>query len=188
MELSIKQLQRGLGKAVQGVEHKYHTNYHGATTTYSGGIITINSVVQGDSNQERIGDSLIMKSLEIRMLIDSAMAVPYTRVCVLIDKQNTITSVADFIVLGSAALCLGFPVFNNRAQYSLLMDKCFLHDDVFNTSVIEYFKYNLRDTKTIFAATTTTIETNAVKIIYWSPIVSSGSSIEIQSRIIFKDE
>jgi hypothetical protein len=188
IERSIQNLQRGLGKALQGVEHKVHGYYHGATTTWVGGLIILNTISQGDENSQRIGDSLVMKSLEVRMLIDSAMAVPYTRVCLIIDKQNTITAVSDFITLGSAALCLSYPIFNNRAQYSLIMDKCFLHDDVFNTNVIEYFKYSLRDTKTIFTATTTTIETNAVKLIYWSPIVSSGSSIEIQSRIIFKDE
>jgi hypothetical protein len=159
---------------------------------YDGTVLPLNDMAQGDTDQTRDGDSISMKSLEIRATVTNNAAVTAgVRLVVVRDKQNTLANPGDYLAYGSDPVALNTPfAWDNRHRFTVLYDEVINADGtLFDKHSIVHF-IPLKGLKTQYDGGSTDATTNALKLIYISDVDSTGMTfptLRLVSRLIYND-
>lgn len=174
------QLWKDVHKLKSMLNVEYKENYASLTSTsvdFAGAITTLNQISQGDADGTRDGDSLKMINLSIRgyTRINGISGDVLSRIIIFLDPQNVITSPNEVLAtVGSTLAPLSPKSYDNRFRTKILYDKVFKLDP--NYSPQQYFKFALAINKhTQFNAGTTTITSNALKVLLISDVDSAAS-------------
>ncbi len=157
--------------------------------TWTGTIIDINDPGQGVTDQLRIGDSILNKSLTIRTYSTFDTVATVVRIMVIRDKQDTISTVSEVLEDTGTTLSVCSPLKkDNKKQFSVKYDRTFTVDAQ-HPLVIADFTLNNIDDHTQFQNGTTTINSGAYKFIAISNSAVAGGTPTFRglSRHLFID-
>jgi len=139
--------------------------------------ITINNPGQGDTDLTRDGDSLLNKSIKLRFLFTIVSTNNATiRIIVLKDKQNT-TGLTDVLQsTGDSYTPIENYLYDKRLRYVIMSDKTY---NITTSDPVVYVEevYRNLDTHTQFNAGTTTVNTNAYKVLIFSDLGEATAPI-----------
>jgi hypothetical protein len=170
----------------------YDTIINGSTYAYDAWFTaTLNTIDQGDGDTERIGDKIISQCLDINYLVkQNGSNANVTRMIVIYDKQNTISTQANLLTADTAVYSyISHFNYDTQSQYVILHDQFLLHDGTLNDALAGTLCVKFPTNITRFNAGTTTINTGAVKIFFLSDVADSGTkpSITMALRYYFVD-
>jgi hypothetical protein len=172
-------LSRRVAKIESGIQTKHNdTIISGSTYAYDSWFTAeLNVVDQGDADTERVGDRINNLCLDINFLVkQNGSNSNATRMIVIWDKQNSISTQANLLSGGTAAYSyLSHFNYDTQSQFTVLFDKLILHDGTYNDSWLGTHCIQLRNRSTRFNAGSTTINTGSLKIFLLSDVIDSGS-------------
>lgn len=156
------------------------------------GFLTIlNTVPIGTGDNNRIGDKIFCKSVQIRFELNRGNQDSIIRMIVIRDKANTVlnSDVLEYSGNDDAFVPLNPYRRDTKYDYKVLMDKRFI---VSNVERNIYFKsYNIKlNCLTQFATASNIIEHNAIKILFFTDAfgaVTWDPTIYFMSRLYFTD-
>lgn len=173
-------------KNLINVEHKSLDNTINSQISYDGFVSIINVPPQGITDHQRVGDSILNKQFRIRGWLQRQGADTMVRMIIIKDKQNTVTTTADYFQsTGTIYSPFEYKKEDNMFQSKKLYDELYCLTTDENAKVFDV-KLNDLDDHTTFDNATTTITTNAYKIIFISDQVpSSGTEPTVTYRSRF---
>lgn len=187
---SAFKLARRLADAVN-IEYKERDTASSVTPTNNGTVVSLaGNIIQGDSQAERVGDSIKLQNLTMRMLVTpGASATEYLRVIVFHDKQNTISTGANMLALvGSAQSIISPKNEDNKYQSRILYDKVI---PIVPTSARAVFKVHEvfpLNWHCHYSAGTTTVKDGDIKVLFISnTVAASTASIFYNFQLSYTD-
>lgn len=178
-------------RSLINVETKYKDYDRTETSINQNGVLrTLNDPAQGTSASTRVGDSILMKSIDIRGEIYANTSPAYLRMILIIDKQNTITTAAQ-ILENTGTYYSVHSQYNqdNRKQFSVLYDRTRFVDQTTNQDnhLFHIRKKLSRHVK--FDTGTITINTGALKLLCISNanVAAAEPTTRYRSRFTYID-
>lgn len=174
-------------RSMVNVEKKKSDNTYSSNNTWNGDMITLNNIAQGDSNNERIGDSMVVKSIKVHGIHVRSAADCAVRVILLLDKQNCVTTLQDVLVLVGQQYS-PFSGYNhdNDRRFRILSDKTYELNSNSPQKVFKISATNLK-THTRYDNGATTINSGAYKMIILSNKSSGGPLTTMFTRLEYID-
>jgi len=190
--LPVAQKALKVAKFVAGIinaEFKYNlASASLVTPTWNGTVTSLCLPSQGSGADQRTGDSIKLKDFVIRGVIDfNALGVPeMVRVVIFIDKQNAITTGAQFFqTVGVYLATESEKNEDNKYETKTLFDRTFM---VSNYKPQTKFKYAMPiGYHTHFTKGTTAISNNALKMCYISQNPTNSAKISYIVRTGYVD-
>ncbi len=167
-------------------EQKAYDSGNTSTSSYNGTILPIALMAQGTTDNQRVGDSVLNKSIFIRGTVQRNTTDSSVRFILFRDKQNTIASTAD-LMNNTGSTYSPFEPFHkdNKKQFTILLDKTFVVD-TYHPKTDYKFEFKNLDTHSQFDNGGTTINTGGYKIALISDTVA-GPSVLTMSRLFYID-
>lgn len=160
------------------------------TPTWNGTSFSQQPVPQGTGMSNRVGDQVTIVGHDIRwQIVNNAATTTMTRVILILDYENIITSLANVLAnTGSVVTPLSPYLRPQRGQYKVLYDKVFLTDAVQKGQVIGKFRWR-GGVKQTYNTSTNTQTKNVFKMFFVSDIgVTSMPTADLFWRMFFTDE
>lgn len=154
----------------------------------TGAIIDLCTVAQGVGNAARIGDSMKLQNLTLRyqLFADSATASDLVRVIVFHDKENSISTVGQFLAYqGNPIAPLSPKNEDNKYNTKTLHDQ--VHSVMFGATLPHRDLVIPLNFHQHYQAGTTTIKDGALKMIVIAANASSVTDFWYQSQVSFTD-
>lgn len=165
-------------------EKKFAVTGISANIDHDGSVFTLNNVERGLGDSERVGDRLTVDRVMFeawRVLPGSATGRFSLRIVIILDKQNTVTSVSDvFLATGSGQAPFLAYVKDRRRRFSVLYDSKGNHMDQYNKGDCLSWDRKVQ-TRTQFNSGTDQILTGAIKLL---AISSAGESSNTKPLLI----
>lgn len=181
-----------VAKFVAGIinaEYKYQeASVSLQVPTWNGTLYTLCTPAQGAGATARNGDSLKMMNLTMRGVIDynTLGIAEMVRLIIFIDKQNIITTGAQFLQYTGVYMATSSPK-NEGNKF----DTKVLYDRIFPVSLYKpqyKFTINMKlNSHVHFAAGTTTIENGALKLLFISQNPTNSPRFSYITRVTFVD-
>lgn len=169
-------------------ESKYYEATAIATaSTYTGALIPLCYPAQGVGASQREGDSIKLKNLTIRgEFVFNGTNAENTRLIIFNDKENASTTAGDILeYTGSAVSVYSGKNPNLRFDTKILYDKTFTLD---SSNPIRRFDIVLKcGWHTNFAAGTTTIENNSLKLLFIGQQAAAGATLSFIAKTTYID-
>ena len=170
-------------------EYKYQeASVSSQVPTWNGTLYTLCTPAQGSGATGRNGDSIKMKALTLRGLIDfntSGLA-EMVRLIIFIDKQNVVTTGAQMLQYTGVYMATNSPKNEgNKFDTKILYDKCFpvsLYKPQYKFETVIKLNSHVH-----FAAGTSTIENGALKMLFISQSPVNSPRFSFISRVTFVD-
>lgn len=177
-------------KSLVNVEYKYFDQ--GASlgvANWNGSLTTLCAPAQGVGALQRTGDSIKMKNLTMRYAWErnpSGINNEICRIVIFIDKENSITTGAQFFQsVGTVNAPFQSKFADNKYDSKILYDK--LHYvDLYHPVTVKSIVINIDD-HCHFDAGTTTIDKNAIKFLIISQTAINGPQFTYNSRVTYID-
>lgn len=117
-------MARRIADAVN-IEYKERDTFNQITPTWTGSVVSlVGNIIQGDGQSERVGDSIKLQNLTMRMIVTPGANTEYLRVIVFHDKQNAITTGAQLLQnTGSIQTIISPKNEDNKYVSKVLYDK-----------------------------------------------------------------
>jgi hypothetical protein len=181
-----RQLQAKLGKS----EIKYHDSAASMTEDYDGTLAGLNEVAQGDGNDERVGNQIILERLNLRYYGNANTGNALTRVIVIWDKMNKITTTGELLEdSGAAGVVISPFTYDNLKQYEILFDKVLSHTVNGNNLKNVEVTIDLKQKLTVFDLVGTNINVGYLKIATFSNLVTTNlPTLNWSCRLFFRDD
>lgn len=164
-----------------------------ATPTQTGTLGSLAMPAQGVGSDDRQGDQIRLKSLHFngKLSIHASATVSVVRIIIIVDKCNTITSIAQAMnstYTGTARA--PYATFNRdtRQNFRVLMDRTYQLES--GTNELIHFKFNKRWKKgpiVEFNEAASTVSSNAVKVIFLSDSTTNNPSFDCVTRTTYVD-
>lgn len=158
------------------------------TPTWNGTLYTLCTPAQGAGATGRNGDSIKMKTLTLRGLIDynTLGMAEMVRVIIFIDKQNVVTTGAQMLQYTGVYMATNSPKNEgNKFDTKILYDKCFpvsLYKPQYKFNTVIKLNSHVH-----FAAGTTTIENGALKMLFISQNPTNSPKFSYITRVTYVD-
>mgnify|MGYP000011215041 FL=1 len=187
-----------IARQLQGlinVEKKYSDVTSGASpilVNYSGAIVQLTNIAQGDAINQRGGNSILMKSLMVRGYVEHNTGIPHSivRVMLVLDTMNTGTAPTVANILSSTGgvwAPSSLPNVTDKTRFKILSDKTFDLNNGANT--IKSFKTYVKLNK--HAKYTGSLGTDEFKnqlyMLYVSDVNASDPGIVYYARVGYYD-
>lgn len=171
------------------VEYKYiETDVTGSVCNYNGNIFDALCLPpQGNSVNQREGDSIKMKNLTIEGTLYRNTIDEIVRIIIFLDKDDTITNPASFWEgIGAPNVVLADKNQDNKFKTKVLMDKMFTITSMFN---LKKFKWVVPiNTHLHFEkGSATDVTNNQLKMIVFSQAATNGSFLSYHSHVSYVD-
>lgn len=158
--------------------------------TWSGTSFTQQPIPQGTGMSNRVGDQVTIVGHDIRwQIVNNAATTTMTRVILILDYENVITSLANVLAnTGSAVTPLSPYLRPQRGQYKVLFDKVYLTDAVKQGQVIGKIRWR-GSIKQVYNTSLNTWTKNVFKMFFVSDIgVTNMPTADLFWRMFFTDE
>lgn len=174
-------------KNLINVEKKHFDTQTSYNPDWNGATATLNVPGAGTGDSQRIGDSILNKSIHVSGTIHTAGANVTVRVILIFDKQNKIANLADLLEYTGTVYATMSP-FNkdNSREFRVLSDRIHESDAYHPLLHFSISKTGL-DNHTQFEAGTTNINSGAYKIFYVSARTTNVPLLDVVSRFKYID-
>jgi hypothetical protein len=146
------------------------------TTDWLGQLITLNTIDQGLSDTERVGDRLRLKNISIKAKLARDNAAAGTlRILVVWDKQATLSSVSDYF-LDTTTNVRAMSHYNVDKQmgFTVLYDRTFVLQQYVPVKYVDLTR-SLKNRLSVYNAGTNSINTGELKLL----LISSISDVSL---------
>lgn len=198
MQISGKYDSRKLIKDVKmlkgliNTEFKFNDRLVSNNILDTGEFILMNGIAQGTNDNERIGNTMRIKSVEYRIIVQhniGATDQTYFRCILFVDLESDGADPTLAEVLQNTTVPIVSPRnLNNRNKYLILKDQVLkLNDDNPNGYIEVYKKLNLKTTYDAAGATIAAIANHPIYLLVLSNHPSNGPTMNSYSRIRYVD-
>jgi len=171
---------------VNAEKKTYYREVVGITGTSAGTSWNVIEIPQGDSSNSRNGDSVKVKNLHLTGSFTRNGSDETVRMLVVLDKQNTLNATTLLRTPTNAQMIVYQPKSEDQFYHSkLLYDKCYN----VNTYKPE-FKFNIKlkiNEHINYNSGSTTVNTNAIKVFYYTQNAIGSTLIEFQTVATYYD-
>lgn len=175
--------------ALVNAEYKYQeASVSLQVPTWNGTLYTLAVPAQSTGATGRTGDSIKLKALTLRGLIDynTLGIAEMVRVIIFVDKQNVVTTGAQLLQYTGVYMATNSPKNEgNKFDTKILYDKAFpvsVYRPQAKFNVVLKLGFHVH-----FAAGTTTVENNALKMCFISQNPANSPKFSYISRVTFVD-
>lgn len=178
-------------KSLMNVEWKYHDSIATGQMSSTGTVQVVNAIPLGNNKNERVGQSVRIKSVEVKQNINGNNGADNTHFrCLLVyDKEGQTLPGINKILQDTTYPTVSPRNMQNRKRFYILRD---IHrtmgDDGANTTQIDFFKK--LDFHTIYDADTgniAAVSTGALYVVYISNHTAVGPDVTSYVRIRYLD-
>ncbi len=175
------------------IEKKYFTNYAAGSRDWSGAVYSITDIPQGDTDTTRDGDSLFLKSVQLRYSVvagDTTNLVRLVMFQYLDDTTPTVSNILNSGYLGAAGAPLTPFHHDERSKYRILYDSGPMSVDTYNPQLVRkvFVKNNKKMVNQIRYNGGTTTGSNKIYLIELSDSgAASHPSFNTISKVNFND-
>ncbi len=172
-------------KALAQPELKHTETVHTTTPPVAGFINQLSTVVQGDSNNERIGETIQAKSLHLRFSLEINASATQTQVRVIIFKWRSEqpANTLDVLLL---SLITSFKNQDKRYQSAILSDRVYQLSDAKNPII--FVRQKIRVNKLIsFPEDSSTSNMNSIWLLMLSDEATNTPALVLRSRLFYTD-
>ena len=174
----------------RGFELKHFDSSTLATDVdFTGQIIDLNNIAQGDGDTNRDGDKAMMTSYELRGRIQNVTGeTPATRVILYLDKSgNGVPLVTELLLDTGTALSVS-SMYNQdfRSKFIILQDRTYT-SDLYHPTIIIHWRGKLRKMVS-WSGGGSTITQNKLKMcLISSASAGTGADVRFYGRVFFTD-
>lgn len=175
-------------KDMVNTEYKLHEQTQNTNYDYNGTLVSLlNGLSNGTLDTQRVGDSIKLQNLTLRMYFGRVTADSIIRVIVLQDPQNKLSSATDILqAAGSVFSVLSPKNYDKRFQSKILLDQVIALDT--DTTLIKKDYVIPLNWHCQFQAGGTTINSGDLKMLIISNLVTSNlPTAAWYSRVTFTD-
>lgn len=185
---SLAQKAYALAKKNQKMEEIKHfsVSVNNSDANYTGSLATLCDPGIGDNSNQRDGDNIFIKGVDIRGLIrEVGTATAMVRIIVFWDKENLAASAADYLAVTGVNAPMSPKNVDKRFRYQTLWDHTMtVHAD---RPLAAFHKYVKVNKKVQFTAGTTTILTGSLKMIAISNINTNPPKFDYITHSTYTD-
>lgn len=173
-------------KAYRAPELKFAPITITTTPTSTGFINILSSITQGDSNNERIGDTILAKSLHYKatLLLNASATASLVRVIFFKWRSEAPAGVTD--VLLTAAIT-SFKSQDLRFQSKILSDRVYKLNDASQPEIFFKGKIMLKDLLISFPEASATSNMNGIHMLILSDEATNSPVFRMQTRLYYVD-